>query len=80
MINDRPVRIIHVVILAWIQSVQLTEIIDVCDYPNVHLAANFCILLFSESVTYILPEEEPTAIQLETKETILVDMIDLSDL
>jgi hypothetical protein len=62
MINDRPVRIIHVVILAWIQSVQLTEIIDVCDYPNVHLAANFCILLFSESVTYILPEEEPTAI------------------
>jgi len=62
MINVRPVRIINVVILAWIQSVQLTEIIDVCDYPNVHLAANFCILLFSESVTYILPEEEPTAI------------------
>jgi len=53
MINDRPVRIIHVVILAWIQSVQLTEIIDVCDHPNVHLAANFCILLFWVSYVHV---------------------------
>jgi hypothetical protein len=38
------------------------------------------VYYYSESVTYMLPEEEPTAIPTGDKRTILVDMIDLSDL